>query len=380
MKKIILLFTALIGFGLFSCSKSSKEQKMISTISKEVFGKLPDGQTADLYTLTNGNGMTVNITNYGGIITKITAPDKKGAFADVVLGFDSLAPYVSGHPFFGALVGRYGNRIAKGKFKLGGKEYNLAINNGPNSLHGGKIGFDKVIWKATEVKKDSVVGLELEYTSKDMEEGYPGNLTVKVVYTLANDNSLSIEYTATTDKETVLNLTNHSYFNLSGLKKDILGHEVTILADSIVPVDTTLIPTGKLRAVEGTPFDFRKPTVIGAGIDKTEDEQIKNGGGYDHCWVLNRSEKGLIKFAKVKDPESGRVMEAFTTEPAVQFYTGNFLDGKLSGKGATFNKRFGLCLETQHYPDSPNQPQFPTTTLKPGETYHTTTMYKFSAE
>ena len=380
MKKIILLFTALIGFGLFSCSKSSKEQKMISTISKEVFGKLPDGQTADLYTLTNGNGMTVNITNYGGIITKITAPDKKGAFADVVLGFDSLAPYVTGHPFFGALVGRYGNRIAKGKFKLSGKEYNLAINNGPNSLHGGKIGFDKVIWKATEVKKDSVVGLELEYTSKDMEEGYPGNLTVKVVYTLANDNSLSIEYTATTDKETVLNLTNHSYFNLSGLKKDILGHEVTILADSIVPVDTTLIPTGKLRAVEGTPFDFRKPTVIGAGIDKKEDEQIKNGGGYDHCWVLNRSEKGLIKFAKVKDPESGRVMEAFTTEPAVQFYTGNFLDGKLSGKGATFNKRFGLCLETQHYPDSPNQPQFPTTTLKPGETYHTTTMYKFSAE
>ena len=380
MKKIILLFTALIGFGLFSCSKSSKEQKMISTISKEVFGKLPDGQTADLYTLTNGNGMTVNITNYGGIITKITAPDKKGAFADVVLGFDSLAPYVSGHPFFGALVGRYGNRIAKGKFKLSGKEYNLAINNGPNSLHGGKIGFDKVIWKATEVKKDSLVGLELEYTSKDMEEGYPGNLTVKVIYTLANDNSLSIEYTATTDKETVLNLTNHSYFNLSGLKKDILGHEVTILADSIVPVDTTLIPTGKLRAVAGTPFDFRKPTIVGAGIDKTEDEQIKNGGGYDHCWVLNRTEKGLIKFATVKDPESGRVMEAFTTEPAVQFYTGNFLDGKLSGKGATFSKRFGLCLETQHYPDSPNQPQFPTTTLKPGETYHTTTMYKFSAE
>ena len=353
---------------------------MISTISKEAFGKLPDGQTADLYTLTNGNGMTVNITNYGGIITKITAPDKKGEFADVVLGFDSLAPYVSGHPFFGALVGRYGNRIAKGKFKLNGTEYNLAINNGPNSLHGGKIGFDKVIWKATEVNKDSIVGLELEYTSKDMEEGYPGNLTVKVVYTLANDNSLSIEYTATTDKETVLNLTNHSYFNLSGLKRDILGHEVTIMADSIVPVDTTLIPTGKLRAIAGTPFDFRKPTIIGAGIDKTEDEQIKNGGGYDHCWVLNRSEKGLIKFATVKDPESGRVLEAFTTEPAVQFYTGNFLDGKLTGKGATFNKRFGFCLETEHYPDSPNQPQFPTTTLKPGETYHTTTKYKFSAE
>jgi len=353
---------------------------MISTISKEEFGQTADGDTADLYTLTNANGMTVNITNYGGIITKLTAKDKKGEWADVVLGFDSLAPYIKGHPFFGALVGRYGNRIAKGKFKLGGKDYTLAINNGPNALHGGKKGFDKVIWKATEIKQDSIVGLQLEYTSKDMEEGYPGNLTVKVVYTLANDNSLKIEYTANTDKETVINLTNHSYFNLTGLKRDILGQEVTILSDSIVPVDANLIPTGKLRAVAGTPFDFRKPTIIGAGIDKTEDEQIKNGGGYDHCWVIKRYGAGLIPFAKVKDPESGRVMEVSTTEPAVQFYTGNFLDGTLSGKGATFKKRFGLCLETEHYPDSPNQPQFPTTVLKPGETYNTTTMYRFFTE
>lgn len=380
MRRIPFLLTALVGLAIFSCSKTKNEEKMISTISKEAFGQLPDGQQADLYTLTNANGMTVNITNYGGIITKLTAPDKNGQWADVVLGFDSLAPYLSGHPFFGALVGRYGNRIAKGKFKLNGQEYSLAINNGPNALHGGTKGFDKVIWKATEIKQDSVVGLQLEYTSKDMEEGYPGNLTVKVVYTLDNENALTIDYTATTDKPTVVNLTNHSYFNLTGLKRDILDHEVTIESDSIVPVDTTLIPTGKLRAVEGTPFDFRKATKVAAGIDKTEDEQIKAGGGYDHCWVLKRSGDGLVQFATVKDPESGRVMEVFTTEPGVQFYTGNFLDGKLTGKGATYSKRFGLCLETEHYPDSPNQPQFPTTTLNPGETYHTTTKYKFSAK
>jgi aldose 1-epimerase len=380
MKKITYLFTALIGLALVSCSKTNDKQEMISTISKEVFGELPDGQTADLYTLTNKNGMTVNITNYGGIITKLTAPDKKGEWADVVLGFDSLAPYLGEHPFFGALVGRFGNRIANGKFTLNGTEYKLAVNNGPNSLHGGIKGFDKVLWKATEVKEDSTVGLKLEYTSKDMEEGYPGNLSVTVVYTLTNDNAVNIDYTATTDKETVINLTNHSYFNLTGLKRDILGHEVMILSDSIVPVNKDLIPTGELRAVESTPFDFRKPTLVGTGIDKTEDEQIKNGGGYDHCWVIKRSDKGLIPFATVKDPESGRFMEVFTTEPAVQFYSGNFLDGSLSGKGATFSKRFGLCLETEHYPDAPNQPQFPSTTLKPGDTYRTTTMYKFSAK
>ncbi len=381
MKKITYLFTALMGLALFSCSKSNEKEEMTqSTITKEVFGQLPDGQTADLYTLTNTNGMTVNITNYGGIITKLTAPDKDGKWEDVVLGFDSLATYVSGHPFFGALVGRYGNRIAGGKFTLNGKEYKLALNNGPNSLHGGLKGFDKVIWNATEVKEDSTVGLKLEYTSKDMEEGYPGNLTVTVVYTLGNDNSLNIDYTATTDKETVVNLTNHSYFNLTGNKRDILNHEVTILADSMIPVNTDLIPTGKLRAVEGTPFDFRKPTLVGAGIDKTEDEQIKNGGGYDHSWVINRTSNGLIPIATVKDPESGRFMEVLTTEPAVQFYTGNFLDGKLSGKGATYGKRSGLCLETQHYPDSPNQPQFPSTVLKPGDTYHTTTQYRFSVK
>ena len=224
MKRLPFLLTALIGLGLIGCSQTKNEEKMISTISKESFGELPDGQKADLYTLTNANGMTVNITNYGGIITKLTAPDKKGEWADVVLGFDSLPPYLKGHPFFGALVGRYGNRIAKGKFKLNEKEYSLAVNNGPNSLHGGTKGFDKVIWAATEIKEDSIVGLELKYTSKDMEEGYPGNLSVTVVYKLDNDNALSIDYTATTDKPTVINLTNHSYFNLTGLKRDILDH------------------------------------------------------------------------------------------------------------------------------------------------------------
>ncbi len=381
MKKNIFLLAALAIFGISACTKTNKEEKtMSSTISKEVFGELPDGKKADLYTLTNANGMVVKISNYGGIITQITAADKEGKWEDVVLGFDSLSTYLKGHPFFGALVGRYGNRIAKGKFTLDGKEYSLPINNGPNSLHGGINGFDKKLWEASEIKKDSIVGLELKYVSEDGEEGFPGKLNVKVTYTLSNDNGLQIDYEATTDKATIINLTNHSYFNLTGLKRDILGQEVTILSDSIVPVDGTLIPTGKLRAVAGTPFDFRKPTIVGAGIDKTEDEQIKNGGGYDHCWVINRTGAGLIPFATVHDPESGRFMEVSTTEPAVQFYTGNFLDGSLKGKNATYGKRFGLCLETEHYPDSPNQPQFPSTTLKPGETYKTSTKYAFSVK
>ncbi len=381
MKKITLLFTALIALGITSCNKSNKEETtMTSTISKEVWGELADGQKADLYTLTNANGMVVKISNYGGIITQITAADKNGKWEDVVLGFDSLSTYLKGHPFFGALVGRYGNRIAKGKFTLDGQEYTLPINNGPNALHGGLKGFDKKLWNATEIKKDSIVGLELTYVSADGEEGYPGKLNVKVTYMLTNDNGIQIDYEATTDKTTIVNLTNHSYFNLTGMKKDILGHELSILSDSLVPVDGTLIPTGKLLSVTGTPFDFREPTLVGKRIDQTEDEQIKNGGGYDHCWVINRTNNDLIPFATVRDPESGRFMEVSTTEPAVQFYTGNFLDGSLKGKNATYSKRFGLCLETEHYPDSPNQPQFPTTTLKPGETYKTSTKYTFSVK
>jgi aldose 1-epimerase len=381
MKRVTLLLTILAGITLASCNQTQKEEnKMTSTISKEVFGELPDGKIAHLYTLTNSNGMVVKITNYGGIVTELTAADKEGKWEDVVLGFDSLSAYLKGHPFFGALVGRYGNRIAKGKFKLEGKEYSLPINNGPNALHGGIKGFDKKLWNASEIQKDSIVGLELTYESPDMEEGFPGKLNVKVTYTLSNDNALLIDYEATTDKTTIVNLTNHSYFNLTGMTRDIMNHEVSILADNIVPVDATLIPTGKLMPVEGTPFDLRKPTTVGDGIDKTDNEQIKYGGGYDHCWVINRVGKGLVPFATVRDPESGRFMEVATTEPGVQFYTGNFLDGKLSGKNATYGKRYGLCLETQHYPDSPNKPQFPSTVLKPGDTYKTSTMYKFSVK
>jgi aldose 1-epimerase len=382
MKNLGYAFAFCLGLGLLSCSSPNKnnDDKMTSTITKQAFGKLSDGQAADLFTLTNIHGMVVQITNYGGIVTKITAPDKNGNWEDVVLGFDSLATYEKGHPFFGALVGRYGNRIAKGKFTLDGKEYNLAINDGENSLHGGKKGFDKVIWNAREIQEDSTVSLELTYESVDGEEGYPGNLQVKVTYTLTNDNGLTIDYEATTDKPTVVNLTNHSYFNLSGMKRDILGHELTLNAKKMVPVNKNLIPTGNLLDVADTPFDFNTPKLLGKDINQVENEQIKNGGGYDHTWVINRTESGNMLFAKVKDPENGRVMEVYTTEPGVQLYSGNFLNGSLTGKNATFSKRFGFCLETQHFPDSPNQPQFPSTVLKPGETYKTTTQYKFLVE
>ncbi len=380
MRKLIpMVAMALLGVVLMNCeTKKEENQDMESTITKEAFGITGNGEAADLYTLTNANGMVVQITNYGGIITKWMAPDKDGQMADVVLGFDSLSSYVSGHPFFGALVGRYGNRIAKGKFTLDGETYSLAVNNGPNHLHGGKIGFDKKVWQAEEIKDGSTVGLKLTTTSADMEEGYPGKLDVTVTYTLTNDGELKIDYNATTDKPTVVNLTNHCYFNLTGMKRDVLDHVVKINSDSLVAVDETLIPTGKLISVSGTPFDFRTPTPIGARIDDMSDEQIKNGGGYDHCWVLDRIGKNMALAATVYEPTSGRVLEVSTTEPGVQFYTGNFLDGKLSGKGATYSKRMGFCLETEHFPDSPNQPQFPSVTLRPGETYSTSTVFKMS--
>lgn len=380
MRRISLVVASLAI--IVGCTSTENKQTMSKpSISKASFGTLPDGQNADLYTLTNANGMHANITNYGGIITHLSVPDKNGKFDDVVLGFDSLQHYLSGHPFFGALVGRYGNRIANGKFTLDGQTYDLFVNNGPNALHGGKKGFDKVIWDTREIQSDSTVGLEMTYTSADMEEGYPGELKVKVTYTLDNQNELRIDYVATTSKPTVVNLTNHSYFNLTGLKRDILSHEVTINADSLVAVNETLIPTGTLIPVAGTPFDFTSPRTVGERIDDATHEQIRFGGGYDHCWVLRDSENGAFRpIATVHEPESGRLMEVFSTEPGVQFYTGNFLDGKLSGKGATYSKRFGLCLETEHYPDSPNQPQFPTTVLKPGETYKTSTSYRFSVK
>ncbi|WP_460985282.1 aldose epimerase family protein [Spirosoma fluminis] len=364
---------------LSSCN-SNKEGDQKAGIEKTSFGQLADGQEADIYTLRNEAGMEAKITNYGGILVSLTAPDKNGTFEDVTLGFDSLSAYVKNNPFFGALVGRYGNRIAKGKFTLDGKEYSLATNNMGNHLHGGLKGFDKVLWTATPVEGNEPA-LKLAYTAKDGEEGYPGNLSVEVTYTLQKDNALKIDYKATTDKPTVVNLTNHSYFNLTGGKSDILSHEVTINADRFVPVNETLIPTGELKPVAGTPFDFTKSTVVGARINDSTDTQIKYGLGYDHCWVFTDTSNKLKQGATVYEPTSGRVMEVLTTEPAVQFYTGNFLDGTLTGKGnVVYKKRTGLCLETEHYPDSPNQPKFPTTTLKPGETYQTTTVYKFSAK
>ncbi len=349
-------------------------------IEKSAYGQLPDGRTADLYTLRNESGMTVGITNYGGIVVSLTAPDKAGLFEDVTLGLRSLDAYVKNNPFFGALVGRYGNRIAKGKFTLDGNEYTLATNNSGNHIHGGKVGFDKVLWTATPVDGREPA-LRLTYIAKDGEEGYPGNLSVTATYTLQTDNAVKIDYQATTDKPTVINLTNHTYFNLTGgAKRDVLDHVVTLNADQFVPVDKTLIPTGSPKPVAGTPFDFTKPARVGDRIDNTTDEQIKFGGGYDHCWVFRDNSQRLKPIATVYEPSSGRVMTVQTTEPAVQFYTGNFLNGSVTGRdGKPYQKRYGFCLETQHYPDSPNQPSFPTTILRPGQTYKTTTVYQFSS-
>lgn len=370
---------------LQSCSSGKSENNQSQetaemNINKSVFGALPDGRSADLYTLRNTNGMVVKISNYGGTITYWSAPDREGKYADITLGCDSLDGYLKGVPYFGALIGRYGNRIANGKFALEGKEYTLAKNNGVNALHGGIKGFDKVLWEAITVDGEEPQ-LKLKYISADGEEGYPGTLTTEVTYTLQKDNSLKIEYSATTDKTTVVNLTNHAYFNLSGdMSRDILDHEVSIQADKFLPVNETLIPTGELKSVAGTVFDFSKSTKIGAGISQVKDPQIAYGKGYDHCWVFSDTSKTLKSVAKVYEPTSGRLMEVSTTEPAIQFYSGNFLDGTIKGKGGLIYKhRSGLCLETQHYPDSPNQPGFPSTILKPGERYNTVTIYKFSA-
>ena len=347
---------------------------------KTSFGKTPDGQNVDLYTLTNQNGMQVAITNFGGIVVRIQTVDRQGKTDDVVLGYDSLDGYVNDTAYFGAVIGRYGNRIALGKFTLDGARYTLARNNGENSLHGGIKGFNKAVWQAREMAVEDGPSVELTYLSKDGEEGYPGNLSVKVLYTLTDRNELKIDYTATTDKKTVLNLTNHSYFNLNPAGSDVLQHLLMIQADKFTPVDAGLIPTGELRSVAGTPFDFRKPTAIGARIEQ-EDEQLKVGKGYDHNFVLNRKGKGMELAARVVEPTTGRVLEVLTDEPGVQFYTGNFLDGTVRGKGGkAYRRRSAFCLETQHFPDSPNHPKFPSTELKPGEKYQTTTIYRFGAQ
>lgn len=344
-----------------------------------------DFDSIKLYTLRNSAGTEVKITNFGAAVTAIRVADRDGNLADVALGYDNVEGYINAvdKPYFGSIVGRYGNRIAGGAFELDGETYELAKNNGPNHLHGGIIGFDKVVWTTAGTSADQDgASVTMTYLAKDREEGYPGNLNVKVVYTLNDDNELLIEYTATTDKATPVNLTNHTYFNLAGEGNGtILNHHLTINADRYTPVDATLIPTGELAPVEGTPFDFRTAKPIGRDIGK-EDQQLEFGLGYDHNWVLNKDDEGEMTLAAtLYDPDSGRFMEVLTEEPGIQFYCGNFLDGRLKGKsGKTYVHRGGLCLETQHYPDSPNQPDFPSTILKPGETYETRTIYRFSTK
>jgi aldose 1-epimerase len=341
------------------------------------FGTTRDGAAIRIYALTNQKGVEARIMNYGGIVVSLKTPDRNGTPADIVLGFDSLVGYLANpSPFFGALVGRYANRIAHAKFTLDGVEYKLEKNDGDNTLHGGTHGLDKAVWTPRELPDG---GLELTVTSKDGDEGFPGNLKVTVVYRLTESNELKIDYSATTDKDTVINLTNHSYFNLKGAGEgDILSHRITLNADRFTPVDSGLIPIGELRPVNGTPFDFRKSTVIGAHIGDN-DEQLKLGHGYDHNWVLNKKGNELSLAARVEEPSTGRVLEVLTTQPGVQFYTGNFLDGTIKGKGdKVYQRRYGFCLETQHFPDSPNQPKFSTTVLKPGVTFHNTTIFRFS--
>lgn len=350
-------------------------------VQKAPFGKTAKGQKVDLYTLTNKNGLEARIADYGGTLVSLKVPDKAGKTGNIVLGFDTIETYKKGVPFFGATIGRYGNRIANGQFSLDGKVYHLAQNDGPNNLHGGVKGFDKVLWKAAPFEDAKGPGLKLTYVSADGEEGFPGALTAHVTYQLTNDNKLHITYEATTTKPTPVNLTNHSYFNLTGnTEKTITDHELVLSADTFTPVSKVLIPTGELKPVAGTPFDFRTATKIGARIS-ADDEQLKFAGGYDHNWVLNKPKAGAMTLAAtLSEATSGRIMKVYTTEPGIQFYAGNFLDGKPAGKGTEFKHRTGLCLETQHYPNSPNQASFPSTILRPGQTYHTETVFEFTTE
>ncbi len=367
MKKTLFLLFILLN--LIGCNSSVKNNE---SIQEELYGTLEDGREITLFTLKNASGMQVKIINYGGIITSIIVPDKQGNFGEVVLGFDNLKDYETKNPYFGALIGRYGNRIANGKFTLDGKEYNLAQNNGENHLHGGILGFDKVIWKADSEIINGESVLSLTYTSNDGEEGYPGNLVSKVIYTLTKDNELKVNYSAETDKKTIVNLTQHSYFNLAGTTDStILNHELNLFADNFIPIDEGFIPIGEIIPVKDTPFDFTIPKTIGKDIEE-ENEQLSRGLGYDHCWVVNG--EGMRKAAELRHAPTGRIMEVFTDEPGIQFYTGNFLDGT----NAPY--RTGLCLETQHFPDSPNQKQFPTVVLEPGQKYKSNTIFKFGVK
>jgi aldose 1-epimerase len=381
MKKItqflLLAVAGLVAAGLVGCASMPNT----GIVHKARFGKMADGTPVEIYTLRNSRGMEARILTYGGILQSLQIPDKNGKFADVVLGFDNLHSYLTNSPYFGALIGRYGNRIAKGQFTLDGQTYTLATNNAPNHLHGGLKGFDKVVWTAKPVHNFYGHGLELTYLSKDGEEGYPGNLKVMAVYVVTDQNELLLQFTATTDKDTVVNLTHHSYFNLAGQgNSNILGHVVFINADQTTPVDSVLIPTGKFADVAGTPFDFRTPTAIGERINDP-DTVLQYGPGYDHNWVLNKVSGEEVMAARVFEPTSGRVLEVYTTEPGLQFYTGNFLDGTIKGKGGkVYQYRGAFCMEPQHFPDSPNHPNFPSVELKPGETYRSTIIFRFSVE
>lgn len=371
-----ILFTILIMVLTMTGCRNSSNNRM--NIDHAAFGAAPNGETVQLYTLTNANGCRARIMSYGAIVVSLEVQDHVGKLDDVVLGYNELADYIEINPYFGAIVGRYGNRIAKGQFDLSGKSYQLAVNNGENHLHGGLVGFDKVNWNSESVRKEDAVGVRLTYFSPDEEEGYPGNVNIEVVYLLTNRDELVVQYSATTDQPTIFNPTHHSYFNLTGnVKRDILDHRLQILADHFTPVNDGLIPTGEIRPVAGTPMDFRQLKTIGHQIDES-DEQLHFGGGYDHNWVLNHQDGSLALAARVLEPMSGRMMEVLTTEPGLQFYSGNFLDGSIKGKGdVAYHHRFGFCLEAQHYPDSPNRPEFPSVVLNPGETYTQKTIYRF---
>jgi aldose 1-epimerase len=381
-----VLLGGLLLFGSCTSFEMMKDSIGTSTVERESFGTLPDGRAVDQYVLTNKNGMVVKAITYGGIITSIRVPDTSGTFENVVLGFDELARYLSDEyreasPYFGAIIGRYANRIEDGRFTLDGQAYKLATNNGPNHLHGGDEGFNRRLWEAEPFENDSARGVVFTYTSPDGEEGYPGRLDTEVTYTLTDDNELVFGYRATTTEATPVNLTQHSYFNLSGQSEGtILDHRLTINADAFTFVNENLIPTGELQPVEGTPFDFTMATPIGARINQVN-QQLQYAGGYDHNFVLNREDAGagsLVRAARVYDPESGRHLTVRTTEPGLQFYSGNFLDGRLEGPNGPYEHRSGLALETQHFPNSPNEENFPSTILRPGETYRSRTVYEFS--
>jgi len=370
-----LIATALLG--LAACA--AKEPAMTRSVTRAPFGQRPSGEPVEIFTLTNPQGIEVRAMSYGGIIVSLRTPDRDGSLGDIVLGYDSLQGYLDASPYFGAIIGRYGNRIAGGRFALDGQTYTLARNNGRNALHGGERGFDKVVWTGEPFSDDSAVGVVFRYTSPDGEEGYPGTLRAQVTYTLTDDGRLIFDYLATTDRATPVNLTQHSYFNLAG-GGDVLSHELMIAASHYTPVDSTLIPTGTIAPVDDTPFDFRTPTAIGARI-AADDPQLRNGGGYDHNFVLDRADTGLVHAARVVEPTSGRTLDVWTTEPGLQFYSGNFLDGTITGKdGVVYGHRTGFCLETQHFPDSPNQPGFPSTILRPDQEYRSRTVLAFGVE